>query len=244
MTKMADEEQKSKNLKLKIEPSFGFKLDYENSEPSGTVKISREEDNSCLDISFYNQGRLCLSPFDSYYDLQENEYEVDRSIPKVDIVPFLSSIAQRLAGSVDRRLTRVHEIHDAFMLPADFKHPSRDYLRLTSRINGVWDILFILNNESDELVKQFWSREYPEDGSAFPDKLLGNSFSIYFMESCIETELGNKLERIITPNFPYQGGENQPILDKSEYAIMSLSYGYRMRTLGFSEEELSKCVSS
>lgn len=235
MTDIIAKKDLGNGLELRVEPSFRF--DYiEETDDKGSYKFAKIEEEEGMDLSLYRNDLLCLSPQDYYCQLGNYESQVRRETE--NILPIFIPIIQRLAQIVPKRLVRVYEVFDADIVPFNFDLKNNDHIKLSRKINDLeQDILFFFDRKeyNPNILKNFWLREYVDEvENRFPiDKCLGNPLLIYFVESG-KTDCLGPFEREIM----YRGilGETTNLLKESTATIMSLSYGYRMRVIGFDED--------
>lgn len=230
-------------LELRVEPSFRF--DFSPTEKVGddfAKVIRRLEDFGelpCRDISVYNDGKLCLSPNDNYYNLQEYEAQVDRSLEIGPVKQTVVELAKRLTQTSHKDKIRVYEVIDADLMNLNPNLTNQDHIRLTRSVRGVKHDVLLTFSDIDvepELIERGFARQYPQN--RMPDKLLGNIFSVYFVKPGDLDQL-RYFERAAVARYDFFGN-NYPLIKASEATLMSLSYGHRLRTVGFDQEDLHR----
>lgn len=151
------------NPLLRLETAFDFvpqEGDYEGYE---IIPFVREEREEGVDISLYQDSKLCLSPHD-FYDLGQLEEGITRELKPSDIMaPFyiiLKWLIQENPG-----FERRYEIKK----PNIFEDETiKETLVETANLTDL------------EIFTDYWAREHPENYWA--DKYSGNDFNAFFME--------------------------------------------------------------
>lgn len=233
-------------LELRVEPSFTYKhIDKTNEQ--GRLVMTRQQEPDGIDISFYKDGKLCLSPHADYYSLQNHETQVDRTLKRENVIPVFTYLIKKVVKTMPEKWMRVYEIVDADINPrnVDFDRWRENMDRISRcHDNYLRDFLFIESNlpSEPELIDSFWAREYPQNRGS--DKYLGHVFSVYFIHPQkigYNSPWSEPFEKAMLERFKISSDNSQLII-QSKSVIMSLSYGCRARFLGFTENELNGLV--
>ncbi len=237
---------KKQGLELRVEPSFGF-FATDTSDPEGHASVEKRlvnyrKDLVSFDLNLYTDGKLCLSPQDVE---NKNEYEplvrrdVKRKVPREFFISLLNSIIRKMPPN----LRRVYEIPDFDVSGVKTDYESGDYIHLVRKVNGLMvDILFKFGEElsDEELIKQLWAREYPQN--RFADKTIVNDLSIFFVQQA-KLEVYRPFERAAATSYNIWH-DNSEIIRTSDASILSLSNGYRLRIVYPKNGEIADTVKT
>ena len=227
-------------LELRVEPASDF-LHSDVQDERGLLKVIKKRVRG-IDISLFRNGKLCLSPQDNYYNLQEFEEQVLR--PDLGQIPIeqYQRVIKRIAETIDLDLIRVYEILDFDLLPG-FELKEREYILFDKNVNGLRQSnLFLLSDQPVEpdLINRCWMRQYGErdmrTGARFPDRLKGNAFSLFFVDPDFFSY--ERTFEQIAANSYHVWNDNSELVNLSNHSIHSLSYGYRMRLIGIDKETI------
>lgn len=252
MTDVLASKDLGNGLELRVEPSFGF---FHESAPY-KFRVNKIERRPIvfgnfdevipydgLDISLYQNGKLCLSPSDNYYCYSEEderdkyEAEVTRNLNRDRVAQTLPIIITRLARNMPYDLKKIYEILGLENLEGYIKN-TKKCVRITRRFHtsSNLDVLFDEEKRDYQEIAHLWLKDFGEGAPNDQGSVL-NTFTIYFVDpqklSFFEKAIGRCYEEYYT---------NYYLLKESEIAIMNISLGYRARVIWRGKSKKTKRI--